>query len=203
MSATNRGEDRYGRWTILAIVKRHGTKHAQCRCVCGISAVVRLDHLRSGASQSCGCLSSEVTAKRSTKHGQNRRGRRTAEYMAWAGARNRCNNPRNKLYRYYGGRGIKLVPRWQEFDRFLADMGPRPSQKHTLERIDNNGDYAPGNVVWASRKTQARNRRTTISFVLDGERRSLAEWAELKGLPSQREWARLMKLGWPIEEVLR
>jgi hypothetical protein len=105
------------------------------------------------------------------------------EYSIWCQMIGRCESPTNQGYRYYGGRGISVCPRWRkDFLAFLADMGERPSMEHTLDRIDVNGNYEPGNVRWATRKEQARNTRRNRFVVMDGERMTLAEAVERRGL---------------------
>lgn len=116
------------------------------------------------------------------KHGASRKGRPAREYLIWCGIRKRINDTRCRIYPYYGGRGIKLCDRWQDFANFLTDMGPRPSPQHSIERIDSNGDYAPGNCRWATRTEQMRNKRDNRRLTLNGETRCVAEWAERLGI---------------------
>jgi hypothetical protein len=113
----------------------------------------------SGKTRSCGCLGREVRIARLTTHGHARQGAQTAEYRAWCGIIERCGNPNNPAYQYYGGRGITVDPRWLDFSAFLADVGLRPSPAYSVDRIDNALGYAPCNVRWATRSQQAQNRR--------------------------------------------
>lgn len=110
-------------------------------------------------------------------------GKTRREYAAWCAMKNRCDNPQNKRFEYYGGRGITVCERWREsFKNFFEDMGERPSKKHSIERDDNDGPYSPNNCSWATKKQQARNRRTSHLVEYDGRRMSLAEACELSGV---------------------
>jgi len=154
---------RFGRLVVIGrdlTVAR--TRHARfwaVRCTCGNLRSVLTNRLMSGKTRSCGCLARELIAARLTTHGHARQGAQTAEYRAWCGIIDRCLNPNHRDYRYYGGRGITVDPRWRDFVTFLADAGPRPSPAYSLDRIDNALGYAPGNVRWATKVEQARNRR--------------------------------------------
>jgi len=117
-------------------------------------------------------------------HGHNKRGERTTEYEIWAGIRKRVNNDNDKLYPYYGGRGITYDPRWEDFSTFLADVGYRPSKEHSLDRIDNDKGYFASNVRWATREEQARNRRNNIPY----EGVTLKEWCLNRGFNYKTVW---------------
>jgi len=122
---------------------------------------------------------------------------RTAEYARWRNIHSRCQDPNNPQYLHYGGRGIKLCKRWEEFENFLADVGPRPSPRHSLDRIDNNGHYTPKNCHWATVTEQLRNRRTTRFITYRGETKTLLEWIAILGLPRERTIGRICKGKWP------
>ena len=138
-----------------------------CQCSCDKNKLVTVvgGNLRNGTTRSCGHLRADVTRELKTKHGH-RAGQKgdhrvTPEYTAWLEMNRRCNNPSFIGFANYGGRGIKVrYAKWRtSFETFLADVGYRPSKRHSLDRIDNDGHYEPGNVRWATRKQQAENRR--------------------------------------------
>lgn len=132
------------------------------------------------------------------KHGHARKSGRSPEYKAWDGIRQRCNNPRAKLYPYYGARGIKACPEWNRpdgFAQFLADMGLRPSKHHTLDRKDNHGPYSPKNCHWTTWRRQSRNRRSNRLITINGNTKPLCDWAEVFGIPHQYVRNRIYQ-GW-------
>jgi hypothetical protein len=124
-----------------------------------------------------------------------------AEYPVWWMMKQRCENPNGRWYHRYGGRGIVVCERWQDFENFIADMGRRPSPSHTIERINNDGNYCPENCCWADRTRQARNRRSNRMICIDGERKTLAEWAESSGIQATTIAFRISK-GWKESELL-
>jgi len=159
--------------------KKNGRIYFNCQCDCGKSAIVNSCNLKSGKTKSCGCLSVEKSVFRSTKHGCNKRGGRTSEYRSWCSMRNRCNNTTNDGYPDYGGRGIIVCDRWiNSFENFLEDMGEKPTPKHSIDRIDNNGNYEPSNCRWATRKEQMNNKRSNVLILYNEELLNIAQWSE-------------------------
>lgn len=143
--------DTIGKWRVLWAVPFNGKRAYLCRCSCGREQVVR-------RFQSEGCRKCCV---KNIRHGCAGK-KRTPEYRVWQGIRHRCLNPKDPSYPNYGGRGITICNRWMSansFEVFLADVGPRPSDLHSLDRINNDGNYAPENVRWATRSEQVKNRR--------------------------------------------
>jgi hypothetical protein len=129
-----------------------------CICECGKTTVVKIGKLTMGLTKSCGCFRRENTEKLRLSHGHARVGRHTDTYERWKQILQRCENPKNKGFRRYGGRGIKVVPRWRSYENFLFDMGEAPKGS-LLDRINNDGNYEPGNCRWTDPVTSARNRR--------------------------------------------
>ncbi len=139
---------------------------------------------------------------RNYRHGYKTAGKYSPEYSIWMNMRARCTNLKNKRFHLYGARGISVCERWSnDFVNFLQDMGRRPSPKHSIERIDNDGDYTPDNCRWATTVEQARNRRSSRFITIKNEEKTLAEWCEIKGLPVSTVHARL-KSGWGAERAL-
>jgi hypothetical protein len=151
---------RYGRLVVREKAPRlHGQRWV-CACDCGTQVVVYGSKLRRGETRSCGCLNREAVASRSVSHGEARTGAQSAEYAAWCSMKKRCANPSHRFWRHYGGRGITVCDRWRDsFENFLADMGRRPGRGFSLDRINNDGNYEPGNCRWATAKVQANNRQ--------------------------------------------
>lgn len=149
----------YGRLTLLAPDGRgHGNRiYWRCKCSCGGHKTVRIDHLRSSKIVSCGCYRLDKVRDAHRTHGHAYPP--SPEYKAWLHAKARCENPKDKKYKHYGARGIKMCEEWRnDFAAFYAHIGVRPPGM-TLDRIEVNGHYEPGNVRWADHFTQARNRR--------------------------------------------
>lgn len=204
----------FARLTVLRIVGKsvRGDVLWLCRCECGGEVVGRSGDLNSGNTRSCGCLKRERFLRdcRQTKHGK----WKTPEWGVWSGIQARCHNPEHPGYANYGGRGILVCRGWRDsFENFLADMGERPSAKHSVDRIDNERGYdcghcedckgrnAEANCRWATPKEQASNRRSTRRITFNGETMTLTDWATRVGISTPLLHHRL-KSGWSVEDAL-
>jgi hypothetical protein len=172
------------------------------QCNCGTILPVCLESIVTGACTSCGCYASEVARTRSLIHGM----RKSPEYKSWSLAKSRCYCQRRDVFKYYGGRGIRICERWLEsngqgFINFLADMGRKPSIRHTLDRIDVNGDYCPENCVWSTPVEQGRNKRNNVLLTHEGKTLCIAEWSEITGISANCIRYR-KKRGWSDEKAL-
>lgn len=167
-----------------------------CECRCGKITKVQGKHLRRSHTKSCGCQRILEGANRAT-HGETRNGAATPEFRAFCGARNRCQNSTNAdTFANYGGRGIKFL--YKSFEQFLAELGRKPAREYTVERIDNNGHYEPGNVKWGTRNEQAQNKRNNRMLEFNGVRQPLPTWAQQIGL-SQKTLKSRINLGWCVD----
>lgn len=169
-----------------------------CRCDCGSNTVKAGNNLYSGNTRSCGCLSTEVK-RAPKKHGHAHIHRRSAEYKIWMAMLHRCQDTDNPDY---GGRGISVCDRWRDFSNFYADMGKRPRRTDTIERENNDGNYELRNCIWATRKTQSRNRRSNRIVEYRGRKMTLKEASEVAGLPYLPVWLRIVRRGWSVHRAL-
>ena len=192
----------------LTVIRRHGTESHpvkwECECECGTKKVVAYKHLAYGGTVSCGCYQAEFN-KRAKTHGQSSHEKPTPTYTTWAAMKQRCDNPKAVGYHNYGRRGIQVCERWlNSFENFFEDMGERPKSPKglTLDRIDNDGNYEPGNCKWSTKKQQSSNQRTNVIISYKGENKILADWARQYGISRGALWLRIFKMKWPIHRAL-
>lgn len=191
----------YGRLRVTGIAGRDRNKKLfwECACDCGAACVVQGSKLVSGHTQSCGCLHADERKSRAI-HGK----WRSPEYHTWGDIKQRCHNPACKDYAAYGGRGITVCQEWREsFDVFFADMGPRPSDSHSIDRINNDGHYEPSNCRWATAAQQNRNHRRNRNLTVDGVTLCIADWARRTGLATTTITDRLHRGATPAEAVTK
>lgn len=194
---------RFGHLRVTSSEYRKGNKtFVPCVCDCGSIYDARKYEMLRGLIVSCGCHRRASIRARSTKHGSAPRGALAPEYRIWAGMRKRCNDEQCKAYPSYGGRGIKVCSRWDDFSAFLSDMGRLPSPDHSIDRIDNNKGYEPGNCRWATRLQQVNNRRVTLMVEFRGRKQSISDWARESGVQYWSLRNRIINLGWPIEKAI-
>lgn len=195
---------KFERWTVLfRSFEKHkdGGLHWRCKCDCGIERDVTQRTLLDGSSRSCGCLKRDSIVT----HGfTSRKSNRHPIYATWMSMRTRCSSPNATAYECYGGRGISVCERWNNsFEKFFEDMGPSWFFGATIERIDNNGNYCPENCKWATRKQQARNRRTNRILEVGGMIMSVCEWAELFNINATTIHTRLLSGMSPSDAVIK
>ncbi len=186
----------------IAVTMMGGRRHIWCSCKCGNRKLVQPCNLWRGFVLSCGCLPRQIVLERNQRLATHRQSN-TPEFRAWQGLLTRCYAPTNKYFPRYGGRGIAVCERWREsFENFLADMGPRPGPRHSIDRYpDNNGPYCKENCRWATYTQQLRNTRQNHLLTINGETGCVSEWAELRGIPSATVFSRLAR-GLSPEEAL-
>lgn len=181
---------RYGKLTFLAeLGAANGRTQWSCRCDCGELVIASARNVKSGVTTSCGCARQ--------KHGMSKT---HPLYATWLTMRDRCNNPKHKDYGRYGGRGIKVDPRWDDFAQFVADMGERPKGK-SIDRIDNDGDYSAENCRWATQKEQVTNSSKVQMLTANGKTQSQSDWARELGVHQSCISQRINQYGWSIEKA--
>ncbi len=192
--------EKYNRLTVVGSAGKRGFHEMwMCQCECGTVKSIRASAVRSGRTKSCGCLVGETNIKNKTKHGRSR----SIEHKTWGGIIQRCTNPKSPNFDIYGGRGIGVCDRWRNsFSDFFSDMGPRPSPLHSIDRIDNDGDYRPENCRWATMSEQHRNYSQNALVEFNGKTQSVTEWSEENGIPFSALYKRLYELGWEIERAM-
>ena len=196
---------RIGRLIVLKIIPLQGwSDKAECQCDCGKTATVYVQNLarKKRPTLSCGCIGKErakaVNVVRLRTHGK----RFTRTYRCWANMKTRATNPKSTRADRYYHRGIKICERWMTFENFLADMGDCRSNKHTIERVNNDGNYEPSNCVWATNAQQQRNKMSNHLITFNGETMCITSMAEKYGLNPVAVYARIKQLGWDVERAM-
>lgn len=190
----------FHRLTAVSVARRPGDNVIWLwLCSCGNKLEAPGNRVVCGNTKSCGCLKLESTRKRSLTHGMSR----SPEYNTWCNMIARCEKPNRPDYKHYGGRGISVCPRWRlSFSNFLADMGPKPFPRASIDRKNVNGDYCHDNCLWTTPKRQTRNCRDNHYLTYNGKTQCLADWADETGIHPRALRNRIMRLGWTVEQAL-
>lgn len=173
----------FGRLTALSLASAGGRMGGRkrkwlCRCECGKQAIVASDKLSSGHTKSCGCWKAKRIQETKTTHGL----AGTPTYRSWTAMMTRCHTPGSPKYEKYGGRGIKVCERWKDFELFVGDIGLSPGRGYSLNRINNDGDYEPGNCHWATAIEQQNNKSNNRLVTANGVTHTVAEWSRITGI---------------------
>lgn len=189
---------KFGEWTFLLEI---ATGRWLCRCSCGVERVCARGHLVSGNSASCGHGLAERLRTLHIKHGLS--SCRDRVYSCWKNAKSRCFDPKSARFERYGARGVTMYAPWRtDFEAFRAYVGEPPSARHSLGRVDNDGDYAPGNVEWQTPAEQGRNKGNNRLLTFEGKTQTISDWARERGMAYALLSARLGRLKWPLEKAL-
>lgn len=193
---------KFGRLLVTAnVASNSGRRKWACVCDCGKRVVVSTDNLRRGNSRSCGCWKIERLSKMRTTHGESN----NYLHHIWDGIKQRCLNPKSTFYSEYGGRGIRICDEWKcdysEFSRYIREnLGERPSPEYTIDRVNNNAGYTPGNLRWATPGEQSRNKRNNVIVEFGGKSAILQDWADSMGISRHALENRLLK--WNMEDAM-
>lgn len=198
MNYNNYIGNKFGKLTIIDIIKVGYGVFAKCKCDCGREATVLLRSILKGSTCSCGCKRRESLVARNTVHGMSH----TRIYRCWASMIYRCENPKNKNYHQYGGKGIKVCSEWHDFLNFMvwADCNGY-ADNLTIDRIDSFGNYCPENCRWVTIQEQQQNKCTNNFLTFNGETHSIADWSRKVGIDAKLIWNRLSR-GKTVEEAL-
>jgi hypothetical protein len=199
---------RFGKLTAICMTasgswKPHRDQKWLFQCDCGEEVEAGKSHVVGGATRSCGCLQAENArriGKQNTTHGHAVGGKVSSEYAAWSAMRARCGNPDHPAFNDYGGRGITVCERWNDFANFLSDMGPKPSPRHEIDRINNGGNYEPDNCRWATRVVQHNNKRNNRLLTIGGRTQTIAQWARESSIDPGKLLQRV-NAGWRPEFI--
>lgn len=205
MRALNLTGDRFGRLVAISVAPRVEGQNRPvwiCKCDCGNEVLLIANRLTSGNTTSCGCFRADEARRRRTRHGHTSTHGASLEYMVWAGMIQRCTNPSHASYQQYGGRGISVHERWSDFRNFIADMGERPTSKHSIDRINNDGNYEPSNCRWATPAEQMSNRSDNRIVEFGGIKKPLSHWARDLGITHSSLAERIDSGRWSLQDAL-
>jgi len=191
----------FGRLTVIKKASNtlSGRTRWECECECGKKCTPWTQTLRDGSCTSCGCYNRERVNEATSSHKMTR----SREYNIWIRMKQRTTNPKYPEYNYYGGRGITMCPEWaSSFEAFITDMGRSPTSDHSVDRIDVDGPYSPGNCRWATPLEQGEHRRDNLYISFNGETLHLAAWARKLKINYGTLRSRLQVYGWPVERAL-
>lgn len=197
----------YGKLTVISYSKKdkHGVSYWLCRCECGVEKVCNSMTMKAGRTVSCGCVGkinrdigrAKLITKRTT-HGKSG----TREHHIWQNMIYRCENENCRQFKNYGERGIKVCDEWRwSFEAFLEDMGELPTQEHSIDRIDNDGNYEPENCQWSTKREQSNNRRNNRILEYNGQSLTMQQWADKIGMNKITIHARL-SAGWSVAKAI-
>jgi len=175
---------KFFRWNIIERAENGKQGHIRwkCKCDCGKESIVygfSLNENATNQSKSCGCLRKELVKIRFKTHGYESNGKCLPEYTSWHSMLQRCGNPKHKQYKDYGERGITVCNQWKDFQCFINDMGDKPSDEYSIDRINNSGNYEPNNCKWSTDIEQANNKRNNRFITVGNEKHTVSEWSRI------------------------